>query len=244
MMKIKEQKNKIMGCQLEGLRNECKTCIHKDKPDICEGIREANSWAVYYEDEIPITIKDQVKKILYDTKHEGISKLVAYLEFDTDFFKAPASTSHHLARKGGLAEHSLSVYEAMVRLNETFRLDIPLHQIVITGLLHDLCKTNYYNKEFEPIPNIPDFSRSTGKWVVEDKLPLGHGEKSLYLVSKYLNLSDAKAAAIRWHMGCWTSGVTTDHGLAQSFNSAVEKYPLVSLLISADYISSRLLEDE
>ena len=188
-------------------------------------------------------IKNQIKRILYDTKCDGIPRLVNYLENDTDFFEAPASTKHHLARIGGLAEHSLSVYNTMVRLNDTFGLDIPLHQIAITGLLHDLCKANYYCKEVKPIPNIPDMSRYTGKWVVNDELPLGHGEKSLYLVNKYLTLSDAEAAAIRWHMGCWTPGVTTDKGLSQSFNLAVEKYPLVTLLITADCISSRLLED-
>ena len=186
-------------------------------------------------------IKERIKGILYDTKRD-VARLVNHLESDTDFFEAPASTKHHLARVGGLAEHSLSVYEIMVELKGTFELDIPWHQIAITGLLHDLCKANYYVKEVEPVPNIPEMGRYTGKWVVEDKLSLGHGEKSLYLVNKYLILSDEEAAAIRWHMGCWTAGVTTDKGLSQSFNLAAEKYPLVALLISADYISTRLLE--
>ena len=188
-------------------------------------------------------IKNQIKTILYDTKRD-VERLVNYLENDTDFFEAPASTKHHLARVGGLAEHSLSVYETMVRLNDTFELDIPSHHIAITGLLHDLCKTSYYVREVEPVPGRSEFGRYTGEWVVEDKLPLGHGEKSLYLVSKYLTLSDAEAAAIRYHMGCWTVGVVTDKGLSQSFNVAAEKYPLVPLLISADYISTRLLEGE
>ena len=187
-------------------------------------------------------IKDQIKRILYDTTRD-VARLVDHLEYETDFFEAPASTKHHLARVGGLAEHSLSVYETMVELKGTFELDIPWDQIAITGLLHDLCKVNYYIQEVEFVPGRSEFGRYTGKWVVEDKLPLGHGEKSLYLISKYLTLSDAEAAAIRWHMGCWTAGVTTDKGLSQSFNLAAEKYPLVALLISADYVSTRLLEE-
>lgn len=237
-------KLKVVGCGLEGIRSKCKDCPYSYNTEICEFIREVNNWKVYYGEEMTIKTKDQIKRLLWDTKRNGVSKIVDHLEHHTDFFEAPASTKHHLARKGGLAEHSLSVYETMVRLNGEFGLDIPLHQIVVTGLLHDLCKTNYYVKEFEPMPNIPDLCRSTGKYVVEDKLPLGHGEKSLYLVSKYLTLSDEEAAAIRWHMGCWTAGVTTDRGLSQSFNAAAKEYPLVTLLIMADCLSSRLLEED
>ena len=187
--------------------------------------------------------KFQIKRILYDTGRD-VARLVNYLECDTDFFEAPASANHHLARRGGLAEHSMSVYESMIMLRDMFELDIPSHQIAITGLLHDLCKTNYYVKEVVDVPNISGMIMYTGKLVVDDKIPLGHGEKSLYLVSKYLTLSDAEAAALRYHMGAWTPGVTTDRGLSQSFNSATEKYPIVPLLISADYISTRLLEDK
>ena len=188
-------------------------------------------------------IKDRIKGILYDTTRD-VARLMNHLEYETDFFEAPASTKHHLARVGGLAEHSLSVYETMVELKGTFELDIPLHHIAITGLLHDLCKTNYYIEwQANYINSFGRVDYSIG-WKVEDKLPLGHGEKSLYLISKYLTLSDAEAAAIRWHMGCWTPGVTTDSGLSQSFNAAAKEYPLVTLLITADCLSSRLLEED
>ena len=236
-------KMEVVGCGLEGIRSKCKDCQCSYNTEICEFIRKANNWKVYYGEEMTIKTKDRIKRLLWDTKRNGVSKIVDYLEHHTDFFEAPASTKHHLARKGGLAEHSLSVYETMVRLNDEFKLDIPLHQIVITGLLHDLCKTNYYIQEVESVSGRSEFGRYTGKWVVEDKLPLGHGEKSLYLVSKYLTLSDAEAAAIRWHMGCWTAGVTMDKGLSQSFNSAAKEYPLVTLLITVDCLSSRLLEE-
>lgn len=187
--------------------------------------------------------KERIKRILYDTKCDGIPRLVNHLEYETDFFEAPASTKHHLARVGGLAEHSLSVYETMVKLNDTFELGIPLHQIAITGLLHDLCKVDYYTKEQKSVEGHPGIIQYTDEWVVNDEFPIGHGEKSLYLISKYLTLSDAEAAAIRWHMGCWTPGVTTDRNLARAFNAAAKEYPLVTLLITADCLSSRLLEE-
>ena len=180
--------------------------------------------------------KERILEILYEARRNGMADMVRYLEEGTlffgvggDFFTAPASTKHHLACVGGLAKHSLSVYDTMVALNERFDVGIPSNSIAVTGLLHDLCKTGYYVKD-------------TCKWAINDGLPLGHGEKSLYLVSRHLNLEDDEAAAIRWHMGCWTSGVTTDKNLSKSYNAAMEKYPLVTLLSTADHISSRLLE--
>lgn len=193
--------------------------------------------------------KERILEILYDNRRNGMADMVRYLEEGTqffgvggDFFAAPASTKHHLACVGGLAQHSLSVYDTMVALNERFDVGIPNDSIAVTGLLHDLCKTGYYTKERIAIDNGIEILRYEDKWVVRDTFPIGHGEKSLYLVSKYLTLSDAEAAAIRWHMGCWTAGVTTDKNTSKSFNAAMDKYPLVTLLSTADNISSRLLE--
>lgn len=39
--------------------------------------------------------------------------LLAWLERETDFFEAPASTRHHGAHPGGLLEHSLNVYHRL-----------------------------------------------------------------------------------------------------------------------------------
>ncbi len=186
-------------------------------------------------------IKDRIKGILYDTTRD-VARLVNYLESDTDFFEAPASTKHHLARVGGLAEHSLSVYETMVELKGTFELDIPWHHIAITGLLHDLCKTGYYVEVQKWRKDDYGKWESYTAWGVDDKLPLGHGEKSLFLIGKFLQLTDPEAAAIRWHMGCYIPSVTSDYQLSQTFNTAKDKYPLVTLLFSADYLSSQLLE--
>ena len=45
----------------------------------------------------------------------GAEELLEWLE-TTDFFTAPASTRFHLAREGGLVEHSVYVYERLRRL--------------------------------------------------------------------------------------------------------------------------------
>ena len=52
---------------------------------------------------------------LYKTHitREGADKLLAYLE-SSDFFTAPASTRYHGNYEGGLCQHSLNVYDALV----------------------------------------------------------------------------------------------------------------------------------
>ena len=183
----------------------------------------------------------EIMMLLHGTERIGMPRMVNFLSNESDFFSAPASTKHHLAHRGGLAEHSLSVYYAMIKLANVFGVKgVSGTEITTVALLHDLCKTNYYiewqTREVNSFGGV-DYSIV---WKVDDELPIGHGEKSLYLVSKYLDPTDAEAAAIRWHMGAWTPGVVGD---SRTFNAAVKKYPLLTLLISADLVSSRLMED-
>ena len=113
----------------------------------------------------------------------GAEKLLAWLEEETDFFTAPASTKHHLNHPGGLMEHSLNV---MGNLNRITRRDLNLEDehselpqqiaetVVILGLLHDVCKVNCYHLETKRRKN-----QETGRWedyqgfVFRDPLPPG-----------------------------------------------------------------------
>ena len=186
--------------------------------------------------------KEQILTILLQTERDGMDDMVNFLENDSDFFTAPASTRYHLAHRGGLAEHSLSVYRMLVKLNVMLDTKIHPHLISTTALLHDVCKTGYYVEVKKWRKDDYGKWESYTAWGVDDKLPLGHGEKSLFLIGKFLQLTDPEAAAIRWHMGCYIPSVTSDYQLSQTFNTAKDKYPLVTLLFSADYLSSQLLE--
>ncbi|WP_088187571.1 hypothetical protein [Desulfosporosinus sp. FKA] len=79
----------------------------------------------------------------------GIDKLINFLN-ESDFFKAPCSTKHHLAEPGGLAEHSLHVYNLLYEKINRFGLDVPRDTITICGLGHDLCKVNSYQEGGDP----------------------------------------------------------------------------------------------
>lgn len=145
----------------------------------------------------------------------GADKLLEYIETETDFFTAPASSRYHLCVPGGLVLHSLNVYKA---LNLLCGSEYYFETIAICALLHDLCKANYYKQDYR---NVKD---ENGKWqrvpcyIVEDKFPYGHGEKSVYLIQKFMPLLDEEALAIRWHMG-YSDGQNIDSA-SQAFKTS------------------------
>lgn len=146
------------------------------------------------------SIKDQIMNLLSNVNRQGMGKLITYLEQDTDFFIAPASTRFHGNYMGGLAEHSLNVYELFKKKNEQYDFGLSDDSVIIVSLLHDLCKANYY---IESTRNV----KKDGKWTqvpyysVEDQTPFGHGEKSVILLQQFIRLSKEEVTLIRWHMG-------------------------------------------
>ena len=81
------------------------------------------------------------------------------------------------------------------------------------------------------------------KYFIENKMPLGHGSKSLYLLQRHIALSEEEAAAIRWHMGAFEVGVTTKtHADAFAFQAAMNQYPLVILLHTSDLEACYLID--
>ncbi len=96
--------------------------------------------------------ENQVKviSILKANPRKGMDNLIKWLQ-ESDFFTAPASTDFHGNEDGGLAAHSLSVYELLaekVKRYETMILD---DSVAICGLLHDVCKTGFYKSDIKSI---------------------------------------------------------------------------------------------
>ena len=110
-------------------------------------------------------------------KREGAQQLLDWLK-RTDFFTAPASTKYHCACEKGLVMHSLSVFETMVE--QYFEEGDSMESFAICGLLHDVCKAQFYKVSSRNVKN-PE----TGRWEaqpfysIEDQFPYGHGEKSV-----------------------------------------------------------------
>ena len=165
-------------------------------------------------------MKEKFIELLRKTKREGIENLIAFIE-KTDFFTAPASTRFHGCYEGGLLEHSLKVYEILDYKikNNVIDLFVPEDTIIITALLHDICKVNFYKVDYRNAKN----SR------VDDTIPYGHGEKSVMMISEYIKLTSEEKYAIRWHMG-----FTEPKEAYNTLGAAFKKYPLALLIHEAD----------
>ena len=99
--------------------------------------------------------------------------------------------------KGGLAAHSYKVYEEFKRQAEHYKLNIPEESILIAGVCHDICKVNFYQPNYLKSGNISE----SKPYVVNDDFPLGHGEKSVSTLQRFISLTNKEAMLIRWHMG-------------------------------------------
>ena len=166
----------------------------------------------------------------------GAEELLHFLEHRSDFFAAPASTRFHLACEGGLLAHSVNVALELLKFN-----DEPPDSAVICGLLHDICKVNYYKTSTRNVKN-----EKAGQWEkqafyqIEDSFPYGHGEKSVFMIERFFQLKASEAMAIRWHMGGFDEAVK---GGSFSISRAYEKYPLAVKLHIADISATYLVEN-
>jgi hypothetical protein len=178
---------------------------------------------------------DKIMTKLKETNRPGIDGLMEWLE-KSDFFTAPASTKYHSSFEGGLAEHSWNVYQVFSHKNKVFKLNLSEDTLIICGLLHDICKANFYKKGSR---NVKENGQWVAKevWEVEDKLPLGHGEKSCMILMDFIKLTDFEKYAIRWHMG-----FSEGSGPNYSLNSALDLMPGIVALHTADMESSYLIE--
>lgn len=173
-------------------------------------------------------------------KREGLDELLQWLD-ESDFYTAPASTRFHGNYVCGLLEHSLNVYEALKQLVSLYQLDVSEESVAIAALFHDLCKANYYTVSAR---NVKD--ESTGRWTkvpyytTNDQFPIGHGEKSVIILQKYMKLTDDEIYAIRWHMSGFDSAAKGgDYGLSKAY----EMSPLAVLLHLADMAATYLMEE-
>lgn len=187
--------------------------------------------------------RDEFLEIFYDNiEREGSEKLLEWLE-KSDFFTCPASTRRHSAYKGGLCEHSVKVYKRFVKLLESeYGVDwtkkVSPESVAIMALLHDVCKVNTY---VEDVKNV----KVDGVWVqkpyykVEDHLPYGHGEKSVYIISAFMRLTREEALAINWHMGEYD--IRVQNG-SYMISDVFYRYPICFLMHLADLTATYLDE--
>jgi hypothetical protein len=183
-------------------------------------------------------MKEEIIEMLASCNRDGMAHLLHWLENETDYFTAPASTKYHDSFEGGLAKHSNNVLYCLLnvlKIEQFSIFDIDRQSIIICALLHDICKTNFYKVSEK---NVKD--EKTGKWnkenyyTIEDSHFYGHGECSVMLIEKHIKLTDEERYAIRWHMGAWSDDKTG------ALNKAFKTYPLALALHMADMMASNL----
>ena len=171
---------------------------------------------------------------------EGADRLLEWLQ-TTDFFSAPASTRYHCACPSGLVQHSVNVYEVMMEKHFDPETD-SAESFALCALLHDVCKAQFYKISTRNVKN-----EKTGQWekvpyyTIEDAFPYGHGEKSVFLIERFVRLKPAEATAIRWHMGGFDDAA---RGGNFSISVAYDKYPIAVKLHLADLEATYLREKE
>lgn len=174
----------------------------------------------------------------------GADALLDWL-LSSDFFAAPASAKYHSSVAGGLCQHSLNVYDCLRAYLERERVqtlygltgpDYTEESVAIVALLHDLCKIGCYRPGFRNVKDERGMWQKVATYNFDDPLPYGHGEKSAWLVMKYMPLTDMEAFAIRFHMGF--SGDEDNRNVGQ----ALAKFPLAFALSVADSEATYFLE--
>jgi hypothetical protein len=157
---------------------------------------------------------------------------------------------------GGLLLHSFLVYKKLVKKMQEYYGKIELEDLekaMVIGCLHDLCKTSFYVKKVKPVVIRTETYRQGGQDVekkiwgnkevyqVEDTIPMGHGEKSVYMIQEFMKLTLEEALAIRWHLGGFLPGVHFNYPEGNAYYAAITKYPLVAMVVSADFEVSQIL---
>lgn len=194
--------------------------------------------------------------LISSISREGMdtTKLINKLE-KSDFFTAPASTKYHCAYEGGLCEHSLNVYNNLVKLCSRDKLDAECYDddsLKIVALLHDISKMNIYEKTArneKVYASDGDKYDSLGKykWVTsmgyktkEEKFVFGsHEMTSEYIARQFIPLTVTESVAILHHMGGMHYDSAQDN-LGEVFN----QYHLALMLHIADMVSTYVDERE
>lgn len=141
---------------------------------------------------------------------------------DLGYLDAPASKGHHLAVRGGLAEHSMHVARNLIQM-QAFRSDESAFRV---GMLHDLVKCLCYREKED----------GTFEYV-QPPYP-GHGVASVLIANNCgILLTPEENAAIVWHMGAFG---LNDRQMKE-YHAAIQRFPRAIILThAADHLASAM----
>ena len=188
------------------------------------------------------------KKIVTENiERDGIENLMEWLEHETDFFTAPASTRYHGSYEGGLVEHSLNVYDRLVWEMENtvgagWQEIYSPESIAIIALFHDLCKIDRYviTEKWRKDEN-GDWEAYEAYEYNKEKAEMGHGAQSVFYLQKFIQLTELEAQAIFWHMGAYD---ISPYATLAACSETFKWNPLAFLTHRADMAATYVTENE
>ena len=172
-------------------------------------------------------------------RRSQFDRLISFMENETTWLTAPASTKYHLCKESGLLEHCVNVAESMLKIREALAPDISAESCVIVSLVHDLGKVGMPGNPQYLINEPTDKQQQSGykpdppyrfnKNLTYLSVPV----RSLYLASKHIDLTEEDVQAIVYHDGQYVD---------DNRSVATHEEPLTLLLQYADSWSGFVLE--
>lgn len=172
-------------------------------------------------------------------RRSQFDRLISFMENETTWLTAPASTKYHLCKESGLLEHCVNVAESMLKIREALAPDISAESCVIVSLVHDLGKVGMPGNPQYLINEPTDKQQQSGykpdppyrfnKNLTYLSVPV----RSLYLASKHIDLTEQEVQAIVYHDGQYVE---------DNRSVATHEEPLTLLLQYADSWSGFVLE--
>lgn len=149
---------------------------------------------------------DKLKALVVNRKVQ-FDALVSFMEDETTWLTSPASTKYHLCTEGGLLEHSVNVAECMLKIRAVLAPEISEESSVIVSLIDDFGKVGMPGKPQYLINEPTDKQQQSGYKPEppyrfnKDLTYLSVPVRSLYLASKYIELTEQEVQAIVYHDG-------------------------------------------
>lgn len=172
-------------------------------------------------------------------RRDEFSRLIDFMENETDYQNSPASTRFHLCRKQGLLEHSVNVAENMLKFKNAVAPEIDDESCIIVALIHDLGKAGMPGKPMY-VPNEPTarqkqygFGPSVPYHIDDSLVYMSVPLRSLYLAMQYIHLSETEVQAVMYHDGQYVD---------DNKSVATKETPLLLLLQYADTWSTFVTE--
>ena len=136
---------------------------------------------------------------------DQILQFRSFLEKETSWLTAPASTKFHLNVEHGLLIHSVGVTYNALKIKDLMAPDIADESVIVAALFHDVGKMGS--------PGKPYYLPNDNKWEIEKRgmtykvnpeiVTMNLAVRSLYLVSKFIPLTEEEAQAIVAHDGVY-----------------------------------------